>query len=395
MTTQTVKITSPLFSDDTRAMLDCLRTLGISTNTGQDFIEVNGDINDVADNDHELNADLSGTTMRFLLALSSVLPGRQTLRGQKRLEERPIGDLVDALRQLGADISYLGQEGYPPVLISSSKLTADTVKLGGGQSSQYLSALLMIAPLIGDLTIEITGELISKPFASMTIGIMREFGVEATNKDYRTYHIAAGQRYKRAEYAIEADASSASYLFAIAALTGSTLTVGNIEADSQQADMKFLGMLEALGADVSSDRHDVTVAGRNLRPVHVNMSDCPDQAQTLAVLAAFADGVTTIDGIKSLRIKETERVRALDQELAKMGIQTSSTPDSLTIHGGRPRAASVATYNDHRMAMAFAVAGTKLPGMSIQDPGVVSKTFPGFWQKLEEIGVVITPAERS
>ena len=394
MTPGPVKITNPLLSDDTRAMIACLEALAVKVEQLDGFIEVSGDISAVEDRDYNLNADLSGTTMRFMLALCSMLPGRQTLHGGARLHERPIGKLVEALRQLGANIDYLGQDGYPPLLVSAPGLKSGKVRLDGSESSQYLSALLMIAPLVGDLSIEITGGLISKPYADMTIETMKEFGVSAVNDNYERYTVAGGQSYTCSQYNVEGDVSSASYFFAIAALTGSTLTLENMNPESLQADMGFLKILEDMGNSVTASQQSITLDGKGVRPVNVDMQNCPDQAQTLAVLAAFAGGTTTINGIGSLRIKETERIKALEQELAKMGIDTSSTTDSLTIRGAQPKPAVIATYNDHRMAMAFAVAGTKLSGMAIEEPDVVGKTFPDFWKKLEAIGVGLTRTEQ-
>jgi 3-phosphoshikimate 1-carboxyvinyltransferase len=386
MTPQSVKIKNLLLSDDTQAMISCLEQLGLELVHHQGLIEVAGDITSVTARDYDLDVNLSGTTLRFILALSTLIPGVQTLHGRPGLHNRPIGDMVTALTHLGAEIEYLGQEGYPPLRITSSKLLAGTVTLPGTESSQYLSALLMIAPLIGNLKIAVTGELISKPFVAMTTDIMKQFGVQVTSTA-ESYYIAAGQTYNQSTYVVEGDVSSASYFLASAALTKSTITTTNMNPHSLQADMSFLKILAQMGNTVSYGQNDsITVSGSGVRPVTVNMQDCPDQAPTLAVLAAFAKGTTTISGIQSLRIKETERIQALQQELHKMGIQTASTPDTLVIHGGQPHATSIATYGDHRMAMSFAVAGTKLPGMEIQDPDVVSKTFPDFWEKLVSLG---------
>ena len=384
---QPVRIINPLASDDTKAMANCLQSLGIEVVSKAGSIEVVGSASNIADRDYDLDTDLSGTTMRFLLALCSVIPGRQTLTGGAGLRKRPIGALVDALRQLGAKIDYLEREGFPPLLVSSSSLTSGTIKLRGGKSSQYVSALLMVAPMTDGVTIEIQDELISKPYVGMTIHAMRSFGVNVAEQAPHTYVVSAKQIYDCNEYIVEGDVSSASYFFAIAALTSSTLKVKNLNPGSLQADMGFLRILENMGGRLANGKNEITVTGNGVQPVNVNMQDCPDQAQTLAVLAAFAKGETTITGIQSLRVKETERIAALQQELQKMGIRTSSTPDSLTIRGGRPRPAVIDTYGDHRMAMSFAVAGAKLAGMEINDPGVVTKTFPGFWSKLAELGI--------
>lgn len=387
MTPGSVKVAGPLACDDTDAMIGCLGTLGIKIARKSSYIEVTGDISDVEDKDYVLDAGLSGITLRFLLALACVIPGRQALAGQTGLNERPVGKMVESLRSLGADIEYTDKAGYPPVVISSSALKGGDVKLDGNESSQYLSALLMIAPVIGNLNIGIAGELKSKPYADMTVGIMEDFGVAVKDEGHRAYKIAAGQKYRASEYRVEGDVSSASYFFAIAALTKSTITVSNLNPDAIQADMGFLKILEGMGSTVTNSDDSITVAGKGVKPLKADMSDCPDQAQTLAVLAAFADGTTVISGVSSLRIKETERVKALEAELAKMGVATVSSEDALTVHGGEPAPAYIDTYGDHRMAMAFAVAGSKLPGMEIRDPDVVSKTFPDFWKTLAELGV--------
>ncbi|HVA10662.1 MAG TPA: 3-phosphoshikimate 1-carboxyvinyltransferase, partial [Candidatus Dormibacteraeota bacterium] len=396
MSPQPVRIINPLFSDDTEAMVACLSKLGIKITAKAGVIDVIGSVSDVKDTDFELDADLSGTTIRFLLALCTIIPGRQTLQGRAGLNARPMGGLVDGLRQLGAKIDYLGREGHPPIRVSSSRLKSGAVKLDGSQSSQYLSALLMIAPAVGNVTVEIVGELVSAPFADMTIETMERFNVKAASQTaHKQYYFDAKQAYICSEYLVEGDVSSASYFFAIAALTGSTLTVKNLNPKSKQADMNFLKILKKMGNVVERGNSGITVIGKGVKPVGVNMQDCPDQAQTLAVLAAFVSGTTKISGIQSLRVKETERLAALESELHKMGIKTSSTPSSLQIQGGAPKPASIATYGDHRMAMAFAVAGTKLPGMEVQDPLVVAKTFPDFWDKLVSIGISLETTEQN
>jgi 3-phosphoshikimate 1-carboxyvinyltransferase len=381
-----VRLVNPLASDDTQAMVGCLRSLGLEVTERPDSVEVIGDISTVTNRTYNLDADLSGTTMRFMTALCALLPGQQNLRGQPGLEARPIGELVEALRQVGADITYLDRDGYPPLLAKPPHLKGNHIKLSGAVSSQYLSALLMVAPLVGELSIQIVDKLISRPFVDMTIEAMRRFGVSVVS-GRNTYKVAGGQFYTAREYAIEGDVSSAAYFFAMAALTRSTVTVSNLNPKSMQADMNFLKILERMGNAFNYTTSAITINGRGVKALKIDMNDCPDQAQTLAVLAAFADGVTTINGIGSLRVKETERIAALQQELTKMDIKTTSTADSLTVHGGQPHGARIATHGDHRMAMAFAVAGSRLPGMVIEQPEVVSKTFPTFWETLTELGI--------
>lgn len=382
-----VTITNPLSSDDTESMLACLQELGLQISRTAASIDVAGDVSRIEDKDYSLDAGLSGVTLRFMLALSCVIPGRQRIGGQAGLEKRPVADMVDSLKDLGAEIEYLGKEGFPPVRVSSSSLRSGKASISGEVSSQYLSALLMTAPLAGGLDLEVTGSLGSKPYVDMTLAAMADFGVKAANKDYRRFTVAGGQNYGAGSYVVEGDVSSACYFFAVAALTESTITVSNLNPGSLQADMAFLKILERMGSKITAGKDSITVAGKGVRPLKADMSDCPDQAQTLAVLAAFAGGRTLINGVKSLRVKETERVKALQQELKKMGIRTEAAPDSLTIYGGNPEGAAIDTYGDHRMAMSFAVAGSKLEGMRIKDPEVVAKSFPGFWERLAAIGV--------
>ncbi len=386
LTAGDVRLERPLLSDDTVAMMRCLRALGLAVEEAGETVTVSGDARQIRDEAYTLDAGLSGTTIRFLLALACVIPGTQVITGREGLLKRPIGDLVDSLRRLGAEIEYLGTEGCPPLRVISSQLHAKKIDVNGSVSSQYLSALLMITPAIGGgVTIEVTGEQISKPYVAMTIDGMRAFGVLVEEPQPGVYRVAAGQAYRCERYRVEGDASSAGYFFAIATLTQSTITVQNLNPGSVQADMRLLDILARMGSEIRRGDNEVTVIGHGVKPLDADMADYPDQAMTVAVLAAFAPGVSKLRGVQSLRVKETERVVALEQELAKMGICTESAPDTLIIHGGKPHSVAIDTYGDHRMAMAFAVAGTKLAGMRIRNPGVVSKTFPTFWDVIAEI----------
>lgn len=360
-----VRIDNPLFSDDTRSMIGCLQALGIKIKVLEDHILVSGDISDVKDQDFNLNVGLSGTTMRFILALSCITAGKKKIYGEEPLNKRPIKDLVEALRQLSGDIDYLGVSGFPPVLVKSSSLHPGTVNLRGDISSQYFSALLLISPMVGEIKFQVKGSQISKPYIDMTKNLVKKFGSK--------------------KYFIEADFSSAAYFFAVAALTKSRLTLKNLNLKSKQADIAFLKILKGMGNKIIYGKNQITIVGKGVAALNVDMKDCPDQVQTLAVLAAFAKGVTTISGVASLRIKETDRLAALQKELKKMDIKTAVTKDTLTIYGGNPKSARIETYGDHRMAMSFAIAGVKLPGMKIVNPDVVNKTFPYFWRELNKI----------
>ncbi len=378
-----VKIIKPLDSSDTRTMVECLMNLGIDVIWDKASITVDSSVSDIKTKNVSLNVNQSGTTLRFLLALCTLLPGVQTLHGTKGLNERPIGDMVDALISLGAQITYLQKPGYPPVSVNSSTLTGNKVKINGSQSSQYLSAMLMISPLLPSLSIDVEGKLISRPYVDMTIGIMEHFGVQVKRSAYKQFSITK-QKYKAKNYLVEGDYSSAGYFFAIGALNRSTVKIRNLLPDSLQADKKILNYLEAMGSKVTYYKDSVVLQGHGVEALDINMEDCPDQAPTMAVVLAFAKGQSRISGIQSLRVKETERINALETELAKLGITTGSTTDSLTIDGGRLQPAVIDTYNDHRMAMSFAIAGTKVSNIIINNPAVVNKTFPNFWYQLQK-----------
>lgn len=381
-----VEITNPLQSDDTKALISCLQTLGIEIQQGKNKLLVDGNIDDVKDKLYNLNAGLSGTTMRFLLALCCIVSGTKILTGETGLCKRPIKDLVDALRQLGANIEYLESEGFPPIKISSAKLENKQITINGAVSSQFLSALLMIAPKINGVTIHVKNKPVSSSYVALTKQVMHSFGVQVIQekKVFKTYG-----EYNAKKIIIEGDYSAACYFGAIAALTKSTIIIKNLNPHSLQGDKEFFSILASMGNKIVENKQGITIHGKQILPVHINMENCPDQIQTLAVLAAFGKGETKIFGISTLKAKETDRLTAITTELGKMGIKTKVTKDSLSIFGGNPHSATIETYGDHRMAMAFAVAGSKLEDLVIKNPDVVSKTFPLFWKELKKVGVKI------
>ncbi len=389
LTNNAVTIKNPLRSDDTIAMTECLKALGIEIQSTNNSIVVKDSFEDVKEGNYELNANLSANVIRFLLPLLCVVPGVKIFQGKEGLNKRPIGELVKGLTQLGAKIEYIEKEGYPPLKISSSKLTSNSVHMKGDVSSQFFSALFMIAPIIGGLTLHVDGTQISKPYIDMTIDGMKKFEIEVINNNYETYTIASNQMYNVSEYTVEGDFSSAGYFLAIAALTKSTLTLKNLNPNSLQADKKLISVLQEMGNIITLGENEIIIAGNGVNAVAIDMIDFPDQAQTVATLAAFAEGKTILKGLQSLHVKETDRLKASEIELNKMGMATESTYDSLTIYGGDPKAATIDTYGDQRTAMSFAVAGAKIDGMIINDPDVVNKTFPEFWEKLVEIGIRI------
>lgn len=390
MTEGSVKIQNALKSDDTFAMVGVLKTLGINVEEGADYFTVHGTVDDVKIGEYTLDINISGRTARTVLALLCIVPGTKILTCKESFKKRPVADLVDGLRQLGAEIEYMEKEGYLPVKIKSSTLKAGITKMKGTVSSQYFSAIMMIAPKIGEITIEVIGDQASKPFIDVTISAMKEFGVEVINNDYKQYKISENSVYKQQTYIVEADAIAASYFWGIAAVTKSTIKVLNLPSTSAQGDVRFADILEKMGCVVIKNDKErwVEVTGTDeLHGITIDMNANPDTVQTLAVIAAYAKGTTHITGIHHLKIKETDRIEAPRKELEKMGVEVKATDDSMTITGGNPKSAEIDTYGDHRMAMAFAVAGTRTNGIAIKNPGVVSKSFPNFWETLKNIGI--------
>jgi 3-phosphoshikimate 1-carboxyvinyltransferase len=390
MTSGPVVLKDPLLSDDTRAMMSCLNALGLQASwLDEQTVCVDGHISQIMpDTETLLDCDLSAASLRFLVALASILPGVQVIQGKSGLNKRPVRDLINSLRALGAEIDYLDQDGFPPVRVKSSTLQGHAVNVSGATSSQYLSALMMIAPALGGLTLTVEGELISRPYLDMTAEMMRHFGVESEmSLDGLEIVVSAGQQYRALSYQVEGDASAAAYPLAAATLTGQTLTLENLPPSSIQADMRFILFLEAMGNRVWTENGKLHYQGKGIKPMTLDMRDCPDQAQTMAVLLSFAPGTSRIEGLRSLRVKETDRLSAVAQELRRMGVTVEEEAEALVIHGGNPQIANIATYGDHRMAMAFAVAGTRLDGLVIEDPGVVAKTYPDFWQDCPQWGI--------
>ena len=393
MTKGPVKIINPLKSDDTYKMVAALHTLGITVEEGANYFEVVGDISNIENKEYTIDIGLSGRTARSILALLCVVPGEKTVICAEPFKKRPVGELVEGLRQLGATIEYTEKEGYLPLKILSSKLTAKNITMNGANSSQFFSAVMMISPLLGEINISVTGKQASKPFIDMTIAIMKHFGVTVHNNNYELYTIKKNQTYSNPKtYVIEPESTSASYFFAIAAITKSTVRIMNLNTDSVQGDLLFVTILQSMGCKITESIKEqwIEVKGTNvLHGVTIDLNGAPDLVPTLAVVAAFAGGITKIINIGHARIKETDRIQSPATELTKMGIKTSFTDDSFTIYGGNPKPAIINTYHDHRMAMSFAVAGSKINGMQINDPAVVNKSFPEFWEKLNEIGLSV------
>jgi 3-phosphoshikimate 1-carboxyvinyltransferase len=335
----------------------------------------------------DLDVVNSGTSMRFLTAFVSLGHGRFRLDGVPRMRERPIADLLDGLGQLEVRAYSVHNNGCPPVVVESDGLPGGTVRMKGDVSSQFLSALLMVAPLARRrTTIEIVGPLVSQPYVAMTIAMMRDFGVKVDVVAPSIFNVPAGQEYQRShEYRIEPDASAGSYFWAAGAIAGGEVRVHGLTASSIQGDVRFVDCLERMGCDIIRDDAGITVRGGALHGIDVDMNDISDTVMTLAAVACFAEGPTTIRNVAHIRHKETDRLAALATELRRLGAEVDEFADGLTITPRPLHGAEVDTYNDHRMAMSLALIGLRVPGVVIKNPGCVAKTYPDFWRDLERL----------
>ena len=385
-----------LASDDTRVARAALESLGIAVDVVDDTFRVHGQGGRFREPGAPLFLGNSGTATRFLTAMMTLQEFPSVITGNARMQERPIADLLAALHELGADVASERGNGCPPVRIGGTRLRGGRAAVSGAISSQFLSALLMAAPYaLQDVVLEVRDTLVSVPYVDLTLDIMGRFGVEVEHDDYRLFRIPGRQVYAARDYDIEGDASSASYFWGLAALLGQSMCVTNVPSDSVQGDTRFLQVLERMGCTVTRQRGWHVAGPRQLRPLgDIDLNALPDAAMTVAVLAAFCDGDTRLCNIGNLRVKETDRLHALATELGKIGAAVTELPDGLHVRGA-PAAlhgAEIDTYDDHRMAMCFAMAGARLPGVRIREPGCVAKTYPGFWDDLRRVGVAVEKA---
>ncbi|MGC1377178.1 MAG: 3-phosphoshikimate 1-carboxyvinyltransferase [Anaerolineales bacterium] len=426
----TTRLTGALFSDDSLYFADALRRLGFDVHFDPDRAEmiVTGFGGRIPAKKADLFIGDAGTAARFLSAFLTLGAGEYILDGDERMRERPIGDLVDALEQLGAKVEPVNRESpnrqfiCPPIKVIASGLPGGSASIAGDISSQFLSALLMVAPYAQKpVELALSTELNSKPYVDMTLAVMQDFGVKVQRNGYQSFSVPLTHYAIRdTPYSIESDASAASYFFAAPAILGGAVRVENISRRSKQGDMAFLDVLQQMGCVVTDGGDYIEVSGpvrhgsgdprltdnpatvgrgstltgtrpdpAQLRGVDVDMRNIPDTAQTLAAIAPFASTPTRIRGIASARVKETDRVAAMYTELTRLGVEVEEHPDGLTIQPCENiRPATVQTYNDHRMAMAFALVGLRAPGVTIENPGCVSKTFPDYFKVLDLLRAV-------
>ena len=390
LTEGTSTLIGALDSEDTQVMIDGLHRLGISVERQDDGsrLVVSGCGGKIPVSEADLFVGNSGTTIRFLTALTTLGNGTYRLAGVPRMHERPIADLLAALNQLGADVQSEAGTGCPPVIVHANGLRGGHASIRGSISSQFLSGLLMAAPLAqNNVELIVEGELVSQPYVAMTIGVMQKFGVQAHYSGLSRFIIAGQQRYCGCEYAVEPDASAASYFWGLAAVTGGEVTVEGLGHGALQGDVAFVACLERMGCRVTYNSRGITVASPTARlgGIDVDMNAISDTAQTLAVVALFAEGPTTIRGVAHIRHKETDRIADLARELRKLGAGVEELSEGMRITPAPLHGAEIETYNDHRMAMSFALAGMRITGVTIRNPGCTAKTYPRFFEDLKAL----------
>lgn len=384
------RLTNALFADDTRRMMDCLRSLGfgVEADEASETVAVGGRAGAVPATHAELFVGNSGTTARFITPLVALGQGEFVIDGVPRMRERPMADLLDALAQIGVEAESVNGNGCPPIRVRARGLSGGDCTIRADISSQFLSGLLLSAPCAGghDTTIHVEGPILSAPYIAMTTAMLEQFGGALEMRDEgRTYVVPGRQRLPaHAAYAVEPDASAASYFLAAAAITGGSVRIGGVGPNPLQGDWTFADVLEAMGCTVTRGADDITVTGAGrLHGITLDMNAISDTVMTLAAVAPFADGPTVIENVAHIRHKETDRLRAVAVELHRLGVRVEERPDGLTIYPAEQwKPATIQTYDDHRMAMAFALVGLRVPGVVIADPGCVAKTFPDYFQRL-------------
>lgn len=379
-----------LLSDDTKYMINALKELGnkITVDENKKTISIAGNKNPTFNN-IKLFIGNAGTAMRFLSSYLATGYGTATLIGNERMNERPIKDLVESLIQLGVKVTYLNKNGYPPIKLQCQGVSCEQVKIDGSKSSQYISSILMAAPNFKNkISIELVGKIVSKPYINMTLNMIKNFGGEYVFKDNKI--TITPKEYSIREYIIEGDMSSASYFLALALIANSKITLNNFAKNSIQGDSRFLNILQSMGLSiVNQEENKITIQGTSkYNGINISMNDIPDVAQTLAAVAIFADSPTYVHDVENMRIKETDRISALKNELEKLNVTFIEYEDGFKIIPkslSEYRGASLNTYDDHRMAMSLALTGLKISGVKILDPQCVSKTFPNFFQEFSKI----------
>ena len=379
-------IRNPLRSEDTDLTMNALIQLGISIEEHHDALIVQGRRGRLKIPEKSIYLANSGTSMRLLTAMVALGSGRCRLEGNQRMHQRPIHELLHGLQQLDVNAQSVYRNGYPPVEVIGKQIEGGKINLSCATSSQFLSALLMIAPYtLNGVEITVLDGPVSRPYVDITLDTMEQFGVAVERRSYNWFSVSGGRTYGAGSYRVEPDCSQASYFWAAAAITGATVQVRGISANSPQGDIRILKLLEAMGCRVLADSDGITVIGGELSGIETDMADTPDVVPTLAVVAAFAKGKTVIKNVAHLSAKESNRLTAVVTNLRKMGIDADCGETTIAIQGGQPCGTDIETFGDHRIAMSFAVAGLKIPGISIKDEYCVAKSFPNFWSVFERL----------
>ncbi len=381
-------IEGALFSRDTELTAGALVQMGaaIDADAEKFTFSVTGTGGRLEAADKDIFLENSGTSMRLLAAIAALGRGDYILDGSARMRQRPIAELLTALKQLKIPASSLRNNGCPPIRVSGGRVAGGPVEIDCGISSQYLSGLLLLAPLSENgLDIKVIKGPVSRPYVDLTLTVMEQFGIEVKPQGYTFFRVAGGQVYRPGDYQVEPDCSQAGYFWAAAAITGGEIKVLGVNPNSDQGDLGFIRVLEKMGCSLVFTADGITVIGGPLKALEVDMGDMPDLVPTLAVVAAFAEGTTLMTNVAHLRAKESDRLAAVASELGKMGIKAECGPDSIAVTGGQPAGARIKTYDDHRIAMSFALAGLKIPGIIIEDEGCVAKSFPNFWSVFDSL----------
>lgn len=390
----TTLIKNPLTSDDTIIMIEALKSLGVKiTKPSANQIKITGTGGKLTKPSKAIYLGNAGTAVRFMTAALASQPFKTTITGDKRMQQRPLTDLISALTKLGSEITSKKDTGCPPITITGPFVKNKT-KVKGNISSQYLSALIMIAPYNTETTeITVTGSLTSQPYVKMTLDIIKTFGVTVKNENFKKF-IIKPQKYQGTTYQVEGDASSATYPLAIAAINENTCVISNLTKHSKQADLAFLDLLKKMGCKTTKTEESISCTGpKQLKPLGtIDLNTLPDAAMTVAIVCAFAEGKSKLTGLANLRVKESDRLSALATELTKIGAKVKEGKDYIEIDGNPTnlRGNKIKTYNDHRIAMCFAVVGTKVPNIKILNEDCVNKTYPEFWKDLKKWGINTT-----
>ncbi len=371
-------------SDDSVLLSNALNQLGVLILPGERSLSVEGTGGSLFAPKLPLMAGNAGTTFRFLLSLATIAKGKVVIEGSERMGERPIDDLLNALRELGGKVQAV--PGAVRFEIEGGHLPGGAVRVRADKSSQFLSSLLMVAPhAASDVRIDIEGKLTSASYLEMTLEVMEAFGVRVERISPATLIVRTGQRYRPAQFAVETDASGASYPFAAAAIAGGEVVVEGVNRRSIQGDVQFLDVLESMGCEVKTTNDGVLVRRKGeLHGVEKDMNTMPDVVPTLAVVALFADTPTRIRNVAHLRFKESDRLQALATELSKAGGRVTQENDGISIHPAPLHGALLDTFDDHRLAMSFSLIGLRVPGIRVENPACVRKSFPGYWQEFDK-----------